>query len=512
MEEGDYYATKYNITIEDYYLSKPILITPAGGAVITDTSPLLEWNEVDLAQGYHVQIATVPDFETAIAVDDFGVDVSPYTVSSLLLNGTRYYWRVQAKNVLDIWREWSDAETFTVYIAPPSIPSPAHETTSIDTTPLLSWEQVPQVLSYHLEVNTNISFTGAGVCNESDLTEYSYQISNLLETGLTYYWRVRSTNEDEVSGNWSDTWSFSIYIPAPALAAPSDGNVTIDSTPLLSWEDIPGSSTYHLEVNTNNTFTGTSVCDEPNLIDFSYQVLTPLLDGTTCFWRVSTKNEDGISGEWGPTWSFTADTGFGVVARYNLDGDAVDLSGNGHDGAVSGTLQIADRLSNPASALQFDGIDDLIQVPHSADFNFGTGPFTVSLWLKTTAETNYGNWRDDVLSKGDPTISGFAISTQSNRAMFFVGSTGEFMGTSAINDGVWHHVVGTRGVDGSVYLYVDGVLERSSTNTGSVTTATDLFIGRHGTMAASFFDGAVDNVVVLGRMVEADEVLSLYSE
>jgi hypothetical protein len=51
----------------------------------------------------------------------------------------------------------------------------------------------------------------------------------------------------------------------------------------------------------------------------------------------------------------------------------------------------------PTFALQFDGIDDYVQVPDRATLDFGTGDFTWEMWLKR-GRTGI---REDMLTKKD---------------------------------------------------------------------------------------------------------------
>lgn len=88
----------------------------------------------------------------------------------------------------------------------------------------------------------------------------------------------------------------------------------------------------------------------------------------------------------------------GLVAHWPLDGDATDVFGNVHNGTVSGTSLTNDRNGNPA-AMQFDGIDDIVVIPHHADLNFTT-EMTLNFWIRGTFDLN---WSDScyVLGKRD---------------------------------------------------------------------------------------------------------------
>ncbi len=191
----------------------------------------------------------------------------------------------------------------------------------------------------------------------------------------------------------------------------------------------------------------------------------------------------------------------GLIAYYPFNGNANDESGNNHHGTVYGATLATARFGNPNSAYSFDGIDDYVEIPDHVDFNFGIGGFTVSLWIKTDATTTGGIGRDDILAKRDPTISGFAISTRNNRGVFLVGPSGECYGSSVLNDGEWHHIVGTRDDSNNILLYVDNVVECTGTNNENVDTDYKVFIGKHGTRNESYFDGLIDDVRIYNRAV-----------
>ncbi|MFC1933482.1 Ig-like domain-containing protein, partial [Chloroflexota bacterium] len=188
----------------------------------------------------------------------------------------------------------------------------------------------------------------------------------------------------------------------------------------------------------------------------------------------------------------------GLTAYYPFNTNINDESGNNHHGIVFGAALTQDRFGNPNSAYSF-GQPFYAEIPHDSDFDFGTGSFTVSAWVKTDATTTQWGGRDDILAKGDPSISGFTISLVHNRAFFWLGNYGEFSGSSVINDGEWHHIMGTRDDLGNVTLYVDRVVESTGTNSEDMTTGHSVKIGKHGTKNESYFDGFIDDVSIYSK-------------
>ena len=52
----------------------------------------------------------------------------------------------------------------------------------------------------------------------------------------------------------------------------------------------------------------------------------------------------------------------GLVAGYDLNANANDVSGNGNHGVVNGATPTTDRFGNANSAYFFDGVDDIVEI------------------------------------------------------------------------------------------------------------------------------------------------------
>ncbi len=89
---------------------------------------------------------------------------------------------------------------------------------------------------------------------------------------------------------------------APPLNSPANGAVGQSLTPTLSWSTVTGAAMYHVQVSTDSSF-ATMLIEDSTLATAS-KVLSGLANGTTYYWRVSTKNAGGVSG-WTTAWSFT---------------------------------------------------------------------------------------------------------------------------------------------------------------------------------------------------------------
>jgi CSLREA domain-containing protein len=116
------------------------------------------------------------------------------------------------------------------------------------------------------------------------------------------------------------------------------------------------------------------------------------------------------------------------------------------------------------AALEFDGIDDQLNMGTSDMLMLSDTDFTVEAWISTTNTTT--GW---VLGKHDPGWGngyGLTINHQDcspNKACFDIaGDHMAAISTSDVNDGQWHHIAGVYDVSGTKSIFIDGILEDSN--------------------------------------------------
>ncbi|REL24275.1 T9SS C-terminal target domain-containing protein [Rhodohalobacter sp. SW132] len=112
-EEGPWSST-WNFTTIRGGTGQVALTTPGNGAEEVELSPVFTWEEVSIAEVYHIQISANEDFSDS---DSFVTDVddieeTEFTLASELDNGEHYYWRVRASDGNE-FGEWSDTWSFS---------------------------------------------------------------------------------------------------------------------------------------------------------------------------------------------------------------------------------------------------------------------------------------------------------------------------------------------------------------------------------------------------------------
>ncbi len=222
---SDNWSHVFSFTL-DITIQVPTIPYPIDNSIIIDTTPVLDWEDVYDATEYHIQVNTEIDFDEIMIVDDENVIQSTYSIITVLENNKTYYWRVKIKNEDEIWGDWSQVWNFDIQIEKPLIPSPSNGSSVSDATPLLNWEDINTAIGYEIEVNESNDFKGTIMASDNTLTISEYQITAPLVNNTTYYWRVKIKNEDEIWGDWGNTWSFTVLI----YALEFDGNDLVETT------------------------------------------------------------------------------------------------------------------------------------------------------------------------------------------------------------------------------------------------------------------------------------------
>jgi len=224
-----------------------------------------------------------------------------------------------------------------------------------------------------------------------------------------------------------------------------------------------------------------------------------------------------------------------------LEANGYDKSGNAHtiqnngdvyteyfqqgDIRFDGSVDFIEVEQDANNVLEFDSANDqYIEIPHkvgvfatastnylqlddSEDWNFGSGDFTISMWLKRSSIGLLTRIIGQSNVAGDPSSSSWYMQfTAGNQlTVGFNDSTitghtannGSFTSTSA-----WYHIAYVRDGD-TLRVYIDGVHQ---TNTIDVTGLTinnstaPLGIGRvgdYGGSTAEYYDGDMKNVMVV---------------
>ncbi|MBI4136833.1 LamG domain-containing protein, partial [Candidatus Roizmanbacteria bacterium] len=221
-------------------------------------------------------------------------------------------------------------------------------------------------------------------------------------------------------------------------------------------------------------------------------------------------------------WSPAASGGFGtndgtitIGATGTNDGPGSCNSGDTSEAWRNGTT------GKINASLDFDGTDDYVDFGDISSWDFtATQSFSINFWFKTSvaAPSSDAVMFSKYRASGTTQVWYAALNNSTNYPRFAIydgTNNPDAVGTTALNDGSWHHYVGVRNVtDDKLYLYIDGKLVNSDTDTTTATLANShkahvgglLNSSDTGLTANTQFDGQIDDVRIYNYALTAAQV------
>jgi uncharacterized repeat protein (TIGR02543 family) len=204
----------------------------------------------------------------------------------------------------------------------------------------------------------------------------------------------------------------------------------------------------------------------------------------------------------------------GMLAYWPFNGNATDETGRGNNGVPTNVIAVTDRMSNSASAYQFNGTSSTIRVPTSISAG---KDLTFSFWSKIKPTGSGGsvihrdNWRNGYLHCGmSATNISLGVAADSPQ-----GYSIETLGEQHWLGGDWNHIVFVRSsIDMYCRFYINGKLvgqqNQSYLHYESIIAPLQIgaWIGLSG-LLERFFEGELDDLRIFNRALSQSEVEAL---
>ncbi|HAJ80127.1 MAG TPA: hypothetical protein DCO75_10180 [Fibrobacteres bacterium] len=219
----------------------------------------------------------------------------------------------------------------------------------------------------------------------------------------------------------------------------------------------------------------------------------------------------------------------GLVAYYPFTGNANDLSGNGHNGAVYNAILSKDRFGTQSSAYSFS---DSAYIDLKNDSMLQSEKFTISMWAMTDTISvcnGPGDCGQSIICYTPSTWAlgpawelGLTANTSGDKdsLLFFrmwssTTKWEDIICTTAVLINNWYHFVGT--YDGTTQKsYVNGNLINSQNATLSYSDLDRVLIGASKQTSTGaltqFWSGKIDDIRIYSRALSSTEILALYHE
>jgi signal peptidase I len=200
---------------------------------------------------------------------------------------------------------------------------------------------------------------------------------------------------------------------------------------------------------------------------------------------------------------------------------AADTSGNGRAGTISNAPTLGQ--SSPITAEPIDvafgtGTNGYLTSTPKANV---LSTFSVEAWVKTTS-TSGGR----LIGFGDGAAG--SLSTKTDCQLYLAPNGKVELGlsntaktaiasASAVNNGAWHHIVGTYSLASGAKLYVDGALSASATGTtpaafmGYWRAGAESLSGWPSNPSSTYLTGTIDEVAVYPTVLAAARISAHYA-
>ena len=140
-------------------------------------------------------------------------------------------------------------------------------------------------------------------------------------------------------------------------------------------------------------------------------------------------------------------------------------------------------------SVYFDGSGDYLKYSISNDFAFGTGDFTIEMWLYASSSGSYQtpiDFRPTATNGNYP-----ALIRDTDGDLYYYVNSSRLIDNVSISNQVWYHVAICR--EGTTTkLYLDGVLKASATDSTNYIT-NDVNISSYKT-GGNYFHGYISNL------------------
>lgn len=197
-------------------------------------------------------------------------------------------------------------------------------------------------------------------------------------------------------------------------------------------------------------------------------------------------------------------TGSGGIDPYtklmmHFNDSVTDVSSSSHSFTTANTSYVSGKFGN---AISFNGsTTSYAYTASSADFNFGTGDFTISCWMKPEDNSDGSGTVEHFLNRisdaGDG--KGYVLLTKSGKTIKFSDGTNTVETSGSVWDYDTQFHLAVIRTSGTVKIYVNGIEKGSGSAGANMDSTEQLNIGgiRYtGAWAHDFYKGYIDELKI----------------
>ena len=192
----------------------------------------------------------------------------------------------------------------------------------------------------------------------------------------------------------------------------------------------------------------------------------------------------GVINEVTPEYVYLTGKASGFVEAADRTGKTVNVLGNAQ------VSSFQKKFGTASARFTTDG--DLLEIGSDADLQYGFSTYTLEAWVHLTA----GGRKQYIINKGNTAATTFGLYLETSNKLTGQHGTTVFTATTVLSTGTWYHVMMSRDSANQNRLFVNGVLEATTTATANVTNSDNLTIGGYSGVSNLSIRGYLDEIRV----------------
>ncbi len=185
-----------------------------------------------------------------------------------------------------------------------------------------------------------------------------------------------------------------------------------------------------------------------------------------------------------PEYVYLTGKASGFVEAADRSGKTVNVLGNAQ------VSSFQKKFGTASARFTTDG--DLLEIGSDADLQYGFSTYTLEAWVHLTT----GGRKQYIINKGNTAASTFGLYLETSNKLTGQHGTTVFTATTVLNTGTWYHVMMSRDSANQNRLFVNGVLEATTTATANITNTDNLSIGGYSGTGNLSLRGYLDEIRV----------------
>ncbi|MBI6118773.1 immunoglobulin domain-containing protein, partial [Salegentibacter maritimus] len=283
--------------------------SPVDGATDVSTNEDINWDAVQDADGYYINIGTNPGGNDLVNNTD--LTTTSYTPTTDFPENTTIYVSVTPYNAVGNATGCTEISFATETIATipncTTISSPVDGATEVSISENISWDAVQDADGYYINIGTNPE--GNDLVNNTDLTTTSYTPTTDFPENTTIYVSVTPYNVvGSATGCTEINFTTETIAAIPnctTITSPVDGATEVSISENISWDAVQDADGYYIKIGTNPG--GNDLVNNTDLTTTSYSPTTDFPENTTIYVSVTPYNAIG-NATGCPEISFTTET------------------------------------------------------------------------------------------------------------------------------------------------------------------------------------------------------------